>query len=104
MRSRALEGRDQRDETEIGACADALQQHLPETVGDLGGALDQGELARLLQARLGEIGKSEQRTRGLVAGGEHAVPAESNDRRLALFDDPRSEEHTSELQSHVNLV
>src|SRR5207237_10319377 len=40
----------------------------------------------------------------LVAVGEHGIIVLSDDRGRSWTQAPRSEEHTSELQSHLNLV
>ena len=78
--------RDQRDETDIGAAADALQHHVADADRRLDAALLQRVAARLIEAGLGEIAKAEQRTRGVAGADEHAVAGEGGDRRIDAFD------------------
>ena len=81
-------GRDQRDQADIGAAADALQHHVADTDRRLDAALLQRVVARLVEAGLGEIAKAEQRTRGVAGADEQAVARKRGDRRIDAFDQP----------------
>ncbi len=81
-------GHDQRHQADIGAAADALQHHVADADRRLDAALLQRVVARFVEAGLGEIAKTQQRSRGVAAADKHAVARERRDRRIDAFDQP----------------
>ncbi len=78
--------RDQGDKADIGAGTDALQHQMADADRRLDAALRQGIAARCVKARLGQIAKREQRSRGITGADEHAVARKGCDRRVDTFD------------------
>ena len=56
------------------------------TVTIAGAALLQRVAARIVKASLGEVAKTEQRSRGVAGADQHAIAGERGDRRIDAFD------------------
>ena len=81
-------GRDQRNQTNIGANADPLQHHAADSSGNLDRTLRQRALARRFQAGLAEIAKPKRLTRGFGCRNQRAIGGESRDRQFTSLDQP----------------
>src|ERR1700737_838957 len=77
--------RDQCNEADIHAGADALQHHVTDADRRLDAALLQRIAARIVKASLGEVTKTGQRSRGIAGADEHAVACERSDWRIDAF-------------------
>ena len=86
IRGRRRTRRDQPDQADIGAGADALQHHVAEADSRFGAALAERIVAHVVEAGLGEIAEAEQRTRGIADADHHAVAGEGGNRRLDALD------------------
>ncbi len=86
VRGSAGARRDQRDQADIRSGTDALQHHVADADRLLGEALLQRVAAGIVKAGLGEVAKTEQRSRGVAGADEHAVAGKRGDRHIDAFD------------------